>query len=434
MLRDKRARVRALGHGGALLALGAGLVFSPQGAAAQDDTEEDQEAVPEPPPGGSPHGGAGSQTYQPPPDTNDPDPRLPAGTIAVTLLNPDNAAIPGMSVTLGILHNTVAKGESREHKVENSGGNGEVDFHDLTTGSGIAYRVSVVTEGATFWASPFALPQDKGMRVVLHVFPVTHDIKKALVVSQAVLYAEMKDDRVQFEEAISFFNLGKVAWVPDNLVLALPETFTALTSQQAMGGEGVDPIDKQGAKIRGTFGPGQHTVDFRWQVPYEGTSDVDVEIGLPPNVAIARAMAPASQQMHLVVAGFPDAQARSDAQGERILITERQMRRDEPPLTHLRMSLRDLPTPGPGRVLATLLAGLAVVFGVGYAFASKQGGAPAAATDTRARLLGDLEELERARRAGDIGPKTYERARRELIDAIARSLAPAPNSRVDYMR
>ena len=31
--------------------------------------------------------------------------------------------------------------------------------------------------------------------------------------------------------------------------------------------------------------------------------------------------------------------------------------------------------------------------------------------------------LGRAHAAGDIGPKTYERARRELIDAIARSLA-----------
>ena len=285
--------------------------------------------------------------FQAPPDTNDEDARIAPGTIAISILDPDNVPLPDTSVTLGILHNSVAKGESREHKIGTSDASGAVSFAGLTTGSGIAYRVSVVKDGATFWASPFGLPQDKGMRVQLHVYPVTHDIKKALVVSQVVLYTEMKDDRVQVEQAITFFNLGRVAWVPDDLIIGLPEGFTALTSQQAMGGEGIDPVEKQGAKVRGTFGPGQHTIDFRWQLPYDGESSVSFDESLPPNVAIARAMAAASQQMQLVVTGFPEAQPRTDAQGERILITEKQMRRDDPPLARMHVELRDLPTPGP---------------------------------------------------------------------------------------
>jgi len=40
----------------------------------------------------------------------------------------------------------------------------------------------------------------------------------------------------------------------------------------------------------------------------------------------------------------------------------------------------------------------------------------------RQRLLEDLEDLERAHLSGEVGPKTYERARRELVDAIARTL------------
>ena len=40
----------------------------------------------------------------------------------------------------------------------------------------------------------------------------------------------------------------------------------------------------------------------------------------------------------------------------------------------------------------------------------------------RLELLNELEELEKAHLAGDVGPKTYERARRELIDALARTL------------
>ena len=59
--------------------------------------------------------------------------------------------------------------------------------------------------------------------------------------------------------------------------------------------------------------------------------------------------------------------------------------------------------------------------------------ASGASKEHRARLLADLEELERARAAGDIGPKTYERARRELVDAIARTLA-ASDKRGDKLR
>ncbi len=389
-------------------------------ARAQDDGDEE----------GAPPGHAGSagspQLFQPPPDTNDEDPRLPAGSIAITILNGDNAPIAGMPVTLGILHNSVAKGESREHKIGTSDALGGLSFAGLSSGSGIAYRVSVVTEGATFWATPFALPQDKGIRVQLHVYPVTHDIQKALVVTKALLYAEMKDDRVQIEEAITFYNMGRIAWVPDDLVLGLPDGFTALNGQQAMGGEGIEPVEKRGAKVRGTFGPGQHAIDFRWQLPYDGERDVTFDVSLPPHVAIAQAMAAASQDMRLVVSGFPEAQPRMSAQGERILISERQIRRDDPPLTKLHLELRDIPTPGPARFLATLLAGLGVISGLGYAFsARKSGTAKEGATrgkEHRERLLSDLEELERARAAGDIGPKTYERARRDLIDAIARSL------------
>ena len=416
----KTARLRFLVGA---FALGASLTAP---VARAQDEGEDEPAVPSGHPGGG-QGGGNPPLFQPPPDRNDDDPRLPAGTIAISILNADNAPLPGTPVTLGILHNSVAKGESREHKMGVADANGSLSFAGLTPGSGIAYRVSVVTEGATFWATPFALPQDRGERVQLHVYPVTHDVRKALLVTQAILYAEMKDDRVQIEQAITFFNMGKTAWVPDDLIIGLPDGFTALSGQQGMGGEGIEPVEKRGAKIRGTFGPGQHTVEFRWQLPYNEEKDLSFEETLPPNVAVARAMAAASQDMRLVVTGFPDAQARSGTQGERILVTERQMRREDPPLTTLHVELRDLPVPGPGKLIATLLAGLGVLAGVGYAFSSRSG---AAATRTggekehRGRLLADLEELERAHAAGDIGPKTYERARREIIDAIARTLAP----------
>jgi hypothetical protein len=37
-------------------------------------------------------------------------------------------------------------------------------------------------------------------------------------------------------------------------------------------------------------------------------------------------------------------------------------------------------------------------------------------------VLDELAELERAHRAGDVGPKTYARTRRELLERLARAL------------
>ena len=44
----------------------------------------------------------------------------------------------------------------------------------------------------------------------------------------------------------------------------------------------------------------------------------------------------------------------------------------------------------------------------------------------RQQLLAALEGLELGHREGSIGPKTYERARRELIDDLARTFAADP--------
>ena len=423
----------------ALLLSACAFVAQPSGAQEPEGDEEPlpaghpqvgaqggSQAAPSPPRGS---GGSGSQMFQPPPDSNEEDTRLPAGTIAVTLLDGDNAPLPNTAVTLGILHNSVAKGESREHKLAVTDANGVVTFANLEHVSGVAYRVSVVKDGGTFWASPFGLSAEKGMRVSLHVYPVTHDIETALIVSQVVVYAEMKDDRVQFEQALTIYNLGRVAWVPDGVMLGLPADFTELNGQDSMSGEGVTSIEKKGAQLHGTFGPGQHTIDFRWQLPYAGEKDVKFDETLIPHVAVMRVMAAASQDMKLIASGFPEAEPRTDAQGQRILITEKQLRRDETPLTRVHVEMLDLPTPGPANKIATALAAFGVLAGLGYAFTAKKAAKPAATSkEERARLLAELEELERAHRAGDVGPKTHERARRELIDAIARTLVAAPRA------
>ena len=105
------------------------------------------------------------------------------------------------------------------------------------------------------------------------------------------------------------------------------------------------------------------------------------------------------------------------------LVTERRLRPDEPKLTALSIGIHDLPTSGPGKTIASVLAAIGVAIGLLLAF-SRRGPAlrSSASTAGRSAILEELAELERAHAAGDVGPKTYERAYRELIDALARTL------------
>jgi hypothetical protein len=369
--------------------------------------------------------------FKPPPDKTVEDASLPPNSITVELRDPDDKPIANEPVTLGSMQQSVAKGDSRSRKAQTTDERGQTTFTQLATGSGVSYRVSCVKDGATFAARPFPLAPNRAVRVTLHVYPVSRDVKQALVVFQGAIGVEVRDDRLQFEQLFEVGIFGRYAWIPNDLLIELPEGFTALNAQQSMSDQGIDPIDKKGARLKGTFGPGRHEIVFRWQLPWSGDKDVLADIGMPPHVASMRVIAMAGQGVRLSVDGFPAPTSDRDEQGQTRLVTEYHAGPNDAPLSRLRLSLLDLPTQGPARWIATACAALAVAFGLVFATQSKKSGAGALRGDSkgvRAALLADLEELERAHRAGDVGPKTYERARREIIDAIARTLAPEQKS------
>jgi hypothetical protein len=401
--------------------LAAALVLGAGPARAQDG--DDPEGAPPP----SPHAGVAAEApgaFQPPEDTEHEDPTLPPGTIVVELRGGDDRPVAGEPVTLGILVNSIAKGDSRRHLQETTDAAGRATFRDLQTASNIAYRVSAGYQGGAFAAMPFQLQQAKAMRVVLHVYPVVRDVRQAMVVSEVTVAAELKDDRIQIEEVFTVYNLGRTAWQPDDVRFALPEGFTAFRAQQSMSDQGVDSTES-GGRLRGTFAPGRHDVEFGWQLPWSEEKDVDIDVGLPPHVAIARVMMPASAQIRVGAQGFPPAELRRDTQGQSFQVTERRLRPDDARLTHVSLQLRDLPTPGPQKYVVTGVASCAVALGLWLAATRRRRhDVPADPDAARRSLLEQLAELERARAAGDVGPRTYERVRREIIDAVARTLLP----------
>ena len=409
----KRELLAALGA----LALSASVLVTTH-AAAQD--ADDPHA------GADAHaGGSGSPGMADTPEDGAlEDPTIARGAVEVNISDPMGKPLPNTEVTLGIIYNSVAKGESRKRVLAQTDNLGAARFKDLDFGSGVAYRPMVLKDGATFSVTPFQLGLKSGIRAILHVYPVTSDVDQALIVSQSMVYAEVKDDRIQIQQAYKIYNFGKNAWVPPaDLIVPLPDTFTAFATQQGMTDIGVDAVPKKGVKIRGTFGPGQHVVEFKWQLPYAGDPEVKVDIGMPPHLAAARIIAPASKGMGLEVDGFEPTKISADGMGQRALVTEKQLRREDPPVKSLKLTIKGLPTEGPGKFIATLLALSGLVVGVVL------GARKAPPRDTkreRQQLLTALEGLEMGHRDGTLGPKTYERARRELIDDLARTFAAEP--------
>jgi hypothetical protein len=374
----------------------------------------------------SPHGHAAgdpaSNVFQPPEDVEQEDPTLPAGSIAVELRDGDDRGVPGEIVTLGALINSIAKGDTRKHFQMTTDEHGRALFSGLEVASNIAYRVSSGYQGGSFAATPFQIPQGKALRVVLHVYPVTRSINAAVIVAQSVIAVELRDDRLQVEEALTFYNLGRVAWQPEDVKMSLPTGFTAFNFQTSMTDQGVEEVDGS-ARLHGTFGPGQHAIEFHWQLPWGGERDVDFETGLPPHTAIARVLMASSGAVKLAVTDFPPTQVLRNSAGQPFLVTERRMRPDEA-LQSIEIALHELPTPGPGRMIATAIASLGVAIGLLVAFFRQDRSARSDdAKDVRSLLLEELASLEDARASGDVGVRTYERARRELIDALAFSLA-----------
>ena len=136
------------------VALAALLLASP--ALAQDD---------DPHAGGAPGHGAGGapgMPNPPPPDSTEEDVTLPGGTISATILDADDHPIPHVPVTLAILHNTVAKGESRTVVQREADENGVVRVDGQEKGSAVSYRIVVNKGGATFGSNPFQLPATRG--------------------------------------------------------------------------------------------------------------------------------------------------------------------------------------------------------------------------------------------------------------------------------
>ncbi|HLV20876.1 MAG TPA: carboxypeptidase-like regulatory domain-containing protein [Polyangiaceae bacterium] len=354
-------------------------------------------------------------------DTSVPSADLPAGTVDVQLFDDDGRPVPNKPLRLGILRQSIAEGESRSEKTTTTDAAGRARFTGLEVGSGFAYRVTVAHQGATYGSNPFNLSADAGQRVTLHVFPTTSDLRTAPIGMRGIVYFEPLDDVFQVDVMLRVLNVGKIAWLPKNVTVELPDGYKAFNAPESMSDTRF--VDADGTiQLVGTFDPGQHDLRFRFQVPREQTSEQSFELTLPPRVAELRVMVEASAEMDLDVAGFPEPTADQTQAGERVLVTGRRIATaSDPEIRTLSVTISGLPTPGPARWIAVTLA--TAIAAAGVVAARQTRTRRASKKDLNAAkqiLLNELVALERARKAEQIGPRTYDQARQAILSALVR--------------
>ncbi|HET7545637.1 MAG TPA: hypothetical protein VFK05_37475 [Polyangiaceae bacterium] len=383
---------------------------------------------------GLPAGHPGVANAAPPVDVSEPSPALAPGTISATIVTDRGLPIAGQAVRLGIMFQKVAEGESRSEKFAQADAQGNVQFTDLNRGSEYAYRVTVKVGAANYQTSPFNLKSDMGQRVVLRVFPSTSDSEAAPFGMRGYLYVETRDDVFQCEALFRVFNVGRVSWVPKDVVIQLPKGFKAFKAQEGMTDVRFEEVEGVGARLTGTFAPGQAEAAFRFQLPKANEDSLTFRMAVPPHVAEMRVIAEASSTMNLSVDGFQPPVPMPNQNGQRVLVSVKQLRDNTEELKDFTATISGIPTAGSGRWFAVAIAGCMAIFGAFAArgaFDSELGGDSALADKKRARelLLRELEALEVARREERIGPRSYQQTRVALIDAIARlglPISPAP--------
>lgn len=378
-----------------------------------------------------PPGHPGTGTADPQADVNEPSPALEPGTISATIVDERGFPLGGQQVRLGILFQKIAEGEARSEKFAQADAQGTVQFNGLVRGTDHAYRVTVQAHGAMYQTAPFNLKPDMGQRVVLHAFPATSDVERAAFGMRGYLYIETRDELFQCEALFRVFNVGQVTWVPKDIVIELPKGFKAFKAQEGMTDVRFEQVDGVGARLMGTFPPGQSEASFRFQLPKSNEDSLTFRMQVPPHVAEMRVIAEASSSMNLTVAGFQEPVPTANQNGQRVLVAVKQLLQREEEIKDFTATISGIPTPGPGRWFALALAGcmaIGGVFAARGAFDGVAGGKDAAGDKKRARelLLRELMALETARREERIGPRSYQQSRVALIDAIARLGLPAP--------
>ena len=343
------------------------------------------------------------------------DTELPAGTIAVEVVDPTGAAVSKQAVRLGVMEQS----GGRDSKACVTDEEGTCSFDALLTDSKHSYRVNVPYEGALYSSTPFRIDANEGQRVRVVRLPTTKDNRRIFQVLGRTMI-EFRDGRAHIQQEARLANLGEATYVfPDGgMSIRLPDGFKAFDSMAVMTDQRLAATDG-GLDISGSIPPGRVDLMWTYDIPVGGSSML-IEQPVPFSTMEYQVISDYVEGMTMEVEGFQVARVHEG--GDRRFLVAGMMRRPgDAPVDPLRIHVRGIPGAGPLPYLAAAIAMIFVFWAIWLLFRPLDQTAVLARVrdDRRAELLNEIAGLESQRKAESIGPSFYEHQRRELTDELA---------------
>ena len=347
--------------------------------------------------------------------TSTVDAELPAGTIAVEIVDAAGAPVSKQAVQLGVMEQS----GGRDGKACVTDDMGTCSFDALLTDSKHSYRVNVPYEGARYSSTPFRIEADKGQRVRVVRLATTSDDRRIFQVLGRTII-EFRDDRAHVQQEARLANLGDTTYVfPDGgMSIRLPTGFKAFDSGTVMTDQRLAATD-EGLDLSGSIPPGRVDLMWAYDIPVGGASMM-IEQPVPFSTMEYQVISDYVDGMTMEVEGFQVARVHEG--GDRRFLVAGMMRRPgDAPIDPLRIHIRGIPGGGPLPYFAAAIAMIFLILGLWLLFRPLDQTEILAKVrdDRRAELLDEIATLERQRKAESIGPSFYEHRRRELTDEIA---------------
>jgi len=375
--------------------------------------------------GGNPHGNKGQATAR-----VVPGPDLGPGEIEVRLAGKETTLLDGNEVTLSITHQSIATGNSSSSVTTTSNLGGVARFPAQRSETDYLYKVTVAVGAARYSSQQFQFRSGvPGMRVLLPVFEASDDINSLLILSRALYAIIPQDNLFSIDMLWRIENYSDKSWLPDDkTVFQLPKGATAVTIREATGDGRLEAAGDEGVRLAGTFAPGQQDLALRFHMPADGNSERQMAFPSPVHLGSARIILDSSPTMSLKVEGFSEPNESRNQDGQRRLISSRDFLGEKVRAPDKILALiSGVPTPAKGRTVAVGLAAAIALAGLGQSmgrFRSRTPTRSSLSKEDRERagelLLEELIRLEQAFKHGEIGRKTHEAAKRQLLEAYAR--------------
>ena len=362
-----------------------------------------------------------------------PAPDLSPGEIEVRLSSNEPELIDDKEVKLVISKQSIAQGNTSSEVKDKTNLGGVLRFQNQATGTDYLYTVVAEVNGAQFSSPQFQFRAGgAGMRVLLPVYKTSTDVNGILILSRA-LYAIIPQDNLFAVDMLwRIENYSDVAWVPDpadkTLRFVLPQGAKAINIREEPGDAKFQADGDDAVRLAGTFAPGQHDLMLRFHLDTNGEANRNFTFPSGIHLGSMRVLLDSAPGMALRVEGFSDPNETRNADGQRRLISSRDFLGEKVRAPDkIEVHITGIPTPAAGRTYAVSLAGAIALGGLALSmgrFRSRTAARPQLSKEDRDRagelLLDELIRLERAFKHGEIGRKTHEAARRQLLEAYAR--------------